>query len=486
MMTLKIKRGRRTGRRLLILAICTVVLALFGTTAAFAQATDGPSIADFNTVKVALDTGWVLLTGFLVFFMQTGFALLEAGIIRQNSAVNALMENFIDAGLTALIWWAVGFGIAFGASQNGLFGTSLFAPGIAEMNQPFGSLNVSVLTMFFFQFAFAATASTITTGAMAERTDFLGDLIYSAVIAALIFPVVVHWVWGGGWLAQRGFLDFAGSNVVHTVGAVVALIGAWMLGPRANREWGKPPRPHNLAYATLGTMILWFGWYGFNPGSTLGIYGQGGLVGVVVLNTTLAAGAGAMAVLIAQYALSKKWDLLATLNGTLAGLVAITAGCAFVTPGSAIIIGIIGGLVMMGVTVLIERIRIDDAVGAFAVHGGAGIFGVLAVGLFADASLTVGPMAGQSGLLVGGGTAMLGVQALGSLSTIAWVAVTSLLMFGGLKAINHLRVNRKADEIGIDFYEHGATVWPDVLPHISDEPVLPAGGLLSGAPAVGD
>ena len=483
---MKRNRADRAGRRLLILAICTVVLAIFGTTTSFAQSADGPTMEDFTNVKMALDTGWVLLTGFLVFFMQTGFALLETGIIRQGAAVNALLENFIDAGLTAIIWWAVGFGIAFGASQNGLFGTSMFMPGIAEMNQPFGTLNISVLTMFFFQFAFAATASTITTGAMAERTDFIGDLIYSAIIAAVIYPVVVHWVWGGGWLAQQGFLDFAGSNVVHTVGAVIALIGAWMLGPRANREWGKPPRPHNLAYATLGTMILWFGWYGFNPGSTLGIYGQTGVAGVVVLNTTLGAAAGGVTVLIVQYFLSKKWDLLMAANGTLAGLVAITAGCAFVAPGSAIIIGGVGALVMMGVTVLIEKIRIDDAVGAFAVHGGAGIFGVLAVGLFANGSLTFGPLAGQSGLLVGGSAQLLGVQALGSASTILWVGLTSLLMFGGLKLIHRLRVNKKADEIGIDFYEHGATVWPDVLPHIDDIPAGPLPGNLSSAPAIGD
>ncbi len=486
MMRMKSNRGKRAGRRLLVLAICTVVLAMFGTTTSFAQsdAVSGPTMDEFTNVKMALDTSWVFLTGFLVFFMQTGFALLETGIIRQTAAVNALLENFIDAGLTALIWWAVGFGIAFGASQNGLFGTSLFAPGIAEMNQPFGTLNISVLTMFFFQFAFAATASTITTGAMAERTDFIGDLIYSAIIAAVIYPVVVHWVWGGGWLAQQGFLDFAGSNVVHTVGGVIALIGAWMLGPRAGRVWGKPPRPHSLAYATLGTMILWFGWFGFNPGSTLGIYGQTGTVGIVVLNTTLAAAAGAMTTMVAQYLMTKKWDLLVTLNGSLAGLVAITAGCAFVSPVSAVLIGLIGGLVMMGVTVLIERLKIDDAVGAFAVHGGAGIFGVLAVGLFAEGSLTFGPLAGSSGLLVGGSAQLLGVQALGSLSTIAWVGITSLLMFGFLKAINRLRVNKKADEIGIDFYEHGASVWPDVLPHIEDMPGRP--GAYQNAPAAGD
>lgn len=480
---MKPNRGQRAGRRLLILAICTVVLAMFGTTSAFAQ-TDvtAPTVAEFNSLKVAIDSTWVLITGFLVFFMQAGFAMLEAGIVRQTSVVNALLENFMDAGLTALIWWAVGFGIAMGASQNGLFGTSLFFPGIAEMNMPYGSLSISVLTMFFFQFAFAATASTIATGAMAERTDFVGDIIYSAVIAALIYPVVVHWVWGGGWLAGQGFLDFAGSTVVHTVGGVLAITGAIMLGARKGRVWGKPPRPHNLGYATIGTMILWFGWYGFNPGSTLGMVGYDGLAGLVILNTTLAAGAGMMTVMFVQYYLTKKWDLLFTLNGSLAGLVAITAGCAFVSPAAAVLIGMAGGLVMMLAGVVVEKLKIDDVVGAFSVHGAAGILGTLAIGLFAESTLTP---SGNSGLLLGGGLQMLGVQALGSASTILWVALTAVIMFGALKAVNRLRVNKKADDIGIDFYEHGASIWPDVLPHAEDTHGG-AMGSLSSAPAAGD
>jgi Amt family ammonium transporter len=483
---MRVQRRTSSGRRLLILAVCTVLLAAFGTTSAFAQTEPGaPTAADFTSVKIAIDSSWVLLTGFLVFFMQAGFAMLEAGIVRQTSVVNALLENFMDAGLTALLWWAVGFGIAMGASQNGLFGTTLFFPGIAEMNVPFGTLNISVLTMFFFQFAFAATASTIATGAMAERTDFVGDIIYSALIAAVIYPVVVHWVWGGGWLSAQGFHDFAGSTVVHTVGGVIAITGAILLGPRKGRIWGAPPRPHNLGYATIGTMILWFGWYGFNPGSTLGMVGYDGLAGLVILNTTLAAGAGMMTVMFVQYALTKKWDLLFTLNGSLAGLVAITAGCAFVSPAAAVLIGVGGGLVMLLAGIVVEKLKIDDVVGAFSVHGAAGIFGTLAIGLFAEASLTVvGPMAGKAGLLMGGGFELMGVQALGSASTVLWVVLTSVAMFGVLKAVNRLRVNKKADEIGIDMYEHGASLWPDVLPHADDAPA-PRGALTS-APAAGD
>lgn len=482
-------KHRRALRRLIVLGIGTLVLAVFGRSVALAQdAQVAPTMDDITSLKIGIDTAWVMLTGFLVFFMQTGFALLETGLIRQKGAVNALLENFIDAGLTALCWWLVGFGIAFGASNSGLFGTTLFAPGLDQLNATFGTLNISVFTMFFFQFAFAATASTITTGAMAERTDFIGDLIYSALIAICIYPVIVHWVWGGGWLASQGFHDFAGSTVVHTVGGVIAIIGAIMLGPRPGRVFGKIPAPHNLAYATLGTMILWFGWYGFNPGSTLGAVGYGGLIGLITLNTTLGAAAGAMATLLFVYFRSGKWDLAATLNGSLAGLVGITAGCAFVSPLAAIVIGLTGGILVIVVAEIVERAKIDDAVGAFAVHGACGIMGTLAIGLWADPSLTIiGPMAGKAGLFTGGGVELLGVQLLGSASTIVYVGITATLMFGLLKAINRLRVSSKADVVGIDVYEHGASIWPDVLPLPDDGASAIAGSeKRAAAPAVGD
>ncbi|MBE0689042.1 MAG: ammonium transporter, partial [Anaerolineae bacterium] len=309
-------------------------------------------------------------------------------------------------------------------------------------------------------------------------------LIYSALVAIIIYPVIVHWVWGGGWLSAQGFHDFAGSTVVHTVGGVIALVGALMLGPRVGRVWGKLPRPHNLGLATLGTMILWFGWYGFNPGSTLGAVGYGGLIGLVTLNTTLAAGAASMSALAFQYVRSGKWDLPATLNGSLAGLVGITAGCAFVSPWAAILIGLTGGILVIVAGEIVERAKIDDAVGAFAVHGACGMMGTMAIGLFGEPSLTaVGPMAGKAGLFLGGGLDLLGVQILGSLSTVVYVAITSVLMFSLLKAINRLRVNRKADEIGIDVYEHGVSLWPDVLP-FPEEGV--EAGMPKKAPAVGD
>jgi ammonium transporter, Amt family len=371
--------------------------------------------AGLAATNVAVNTAWVFLTGFLVFFMQTGFAMLEAGLIRQTSVVNALLENFFDAGMTALIFWAVGFGIAFGVSSGGIIGTDNFfldkaiqivtSDGttsvtfmtMADANPDMAWTGLSVLAFFFFQFAFAATASTIATGAMAERTDFVGDLIYTALVGAIIYPVIVHWVWNsGGWLAKMGFWDFAGSTVVHTVGGVLGLVGAWMLGPRPNRKFGEFPPAHNLSLATLGTMILWFGWYGFNPGSTL-LVGDGGLVGLVVLNTTLAAGAGALTSMFFVFFRTGRWDLTFTLNGSLAGLVAVTAPCAFILPGSAIIIGVVAGILVVLAVELIEALKIDDPVGAFAVHGANGIWGTLSIGLFTQAGLLPG---GNAGLLV--------------------------------------------------------------------------------------
>lgn len=494
---MRVARRNKSRKRLLILGLCTIILMVFGTKLTFAQDAVPTDLSELDGTAVAIDTTWVMLTGFLVFFMQCGFAMLETGLVTQKSVVNALLENFVDGGLTALCWWAVGFGIAFGADNgSGLFGTSLFAPGTSVLSVPYGAsvnaaygitLNISVLTMFFFQFAFAATASTITTGAMAERTDFIGDLIYSAVIAIAIYPVIVHWVWGGGWLGTQGFHDFAGSTVVHTVGGVIALIGAVFLGPRVGKEFGKPVRPHNMGLVTIGTMILWFGWYGFNPGSTLGAVGYGGLIGLITLNTTLGAGAGVMATLFFIFFRTGKWDLSMACNGLLAGLVAVTAGCAFVEPGSAVIIGLVAGIIVVLVADAVEMLKIDDPVGAFAVHGACGIWGTLAIGLFGSGALTyVGAMAGKAGLLMGGGTELLGVQFLGSASTIVYVAVTSTVMFGALKVLGRLRVSSKADLVGIDVYEHGATAWPDVLPFPEDDAMMPESPKGAASAAVGD
>jgi Amt family ammonium transporter len=484
-------------RRLFIIAVASLLLAVFGVEVHAQDATspssdtetaliervptetvnqDGSDLTvQVESLQLSVDTVWVFMTGFLVFFMQTGFAMLEAGFIRQTGVVNALLENFMDAGLTAIIFWAVGFGVAFGTDAGGLIGTDNFFLSKAitledgnilytTMEEANGdvALSLSVLTFFFFQFAFAATASTITTGSMAERTDFIGDVIYTILMGALTYPIIVHWVWGGGWLADKGFHDFAGSTVVHTVGGVTALVGAFILGPRANREFGKFPPAHNLALATLGTMILWFGWYGFNPGSTLGV-GDTGLVGLVTLNTTLAAGAGALSAMFFVYSRTGKWDLGFTLNGSLAGLVAITAGCAFVMPWASIVIGALAGILVYLVVEFVEQIKIDDPVGAFAVHGACGIWGTVAIGIFGQPELTIlGDYAGKGGLLFGGGVDLLVTQVIGSAATVIFVGVAGAIMFYGIQAVHHIRVAPVADQIGIDAYEHGVSLWPDV------------------------
>jgi Amt family ammonium transporter len=476
---------------LLILAVATFVLARFGLHITHAQGdVTAPTMEDITSLKISIDTAWVMLTGFLVFFMQLGFAILETGMIRQTSAVNALLENFLEGGVGAVCWWVAGFGLAFGVDNgSGLFGTSLFAPGI-DVAKTIYVGNIGVLTMFFFQFAFCATASTITTGAMAERTDFIGNVIYTAIVCIFIYPIVVHWVWGGGWLFQQGFFDFAGSNVVHTVGGVIAIIGAWMLGPRKGKEWGKMIPPHNLGLALTGTMILWVGWYGFNPGSTLAAVGAHDVIGIVVLNTTLGGGVGCLSALFFQYFRTGKWDLVACMNGLLAGLVAVTGGCAFISPVAALIIGIVAGIILLLWGDLLEKIKVDDAVGASSVHLACGVWGIIAIGLFAEPSLT--PFAGNvhsgmGGLLTGGGATILVTQLIGSAATIVWCAVTSFIMFGALKAVGRLRVNKAADEDGnfIDNVEHGQSVWPDILPLPGSVPVeVAAKG--STARAVGD
>jgi Amt family ammonium transporter len=502
-------RGR-LWRRLLALAIASFILAMYGLSIYGQDATpeatpEAETVAEETAAEtdvateesvvlstedrvaavesavggltISVDTSWVLLTGFLVFFMQTGFALLEAGLVRQTGVVNALLENFIDAGLTALIFWAVGFGIAFGSDAGGIIGTDNFFlskaiiiqegtilyPSIMDANPDLLYPNLTVLTFFFFQFAFAATASTITTGAMAERTDFIGDLIYTGLMAAFTYPIIVHWVWGGGWLGDNSFHDFAGSTVVHTVGGITSIVGAWMLGARPRREFGKFPPAHNLSLATLGTMILWFGWYGFNPGSTLGI-GNTGLVGLVILNTTLGAGAGAVTTMLLLYFRTGKWDLVFTLNGSLAGLVAVTAGCAFFLPQWAIVVGAVAGVLVYYSVEFIEGLKIDDPVGAFSVHGACGIWGTIAIGLFAQPELAFGYFAGKGGLFAGGGFEMLITQVIGSLSVVAATAVMAYIMFALIRSLKLLRVHPAGDKLGIDAFEHGVSAYPDTMP----------------------
>ncbi|AUT03320.1 ammonium transporter [Nostoc sp. CENA543] len=461
----------RPWQRIIVLAIGSMILAIFAPTVV--QATDSANLSSggekIEALRFSIDTIWVLITGFLVFFMQAGFAMLEAGFSRQRGVVNALVENFIDAAVTILVWWAIGFGIAYGTSVGGLLGIDTFflsqipnSDGVYPMGVPGSKALINNYTLFFFQFAFAATASTITTGAMLGRTDFIGNLIYSAVMGAFSYPMIVHWAWNvNGWLSKLSYHDFAGSSVVHCVGGWTALVGAYLLGPRPGRSaWGSPPPAHNLGLATLGTMILWFGWYGFNPGSTLGTSNTG-LIGLVTVNTTLAGGAGALTAMIYQYIRTQKWHLEYCLNGALSGLVAITAACAYVAPWAAVLIGLTSGILLVQGIDLIESLQIDDPVSAFSVHGINGMMGTLAVGFLGQPELTLNK---KAGLLLGGGIELLGIQLLGVVAIAVFTVAFSFLMFGSLKALGHLRVNSEGDRLGIDVHEHGASVCPDIYP----------------------
>ncbi|MFT5424656.1 MAG: Amt family ammonium transporter [Phycisphaerales bacterium] len=422
----------------------TAAMLLLATPAIALQ--DEPSM---ETVFDGLDTLWVLLAAILVFFMQAGFGLVEAGLIRAKNAANVLMKNVMDFCFAVLGFFIFGYAIAYGGDGL-LFGTSgWFMSGV---NDATGTLPTSVFWLF--QAVFAGTAATIVSGAMAERMRFVAYLIYSFLLTAFVYPVVAHWVWGGGWLAQMDFHDFAGSTVVHGVGGCAALVGAWMLGPRIGR-FNKDGSPnaiagHNLPLVTVGVFILWFGWFGFNAGSTLGM-GDPGLVGRIAMNTTLAPAAGAIAAMSAAWLMFGKPDLTVALNGALAGLVGITAPCAVVGSGGALAIGIVAGvLVVYGITWL-NKIKVDDPVGAIPVHGLCGVWGTIAVGLFGQSSLG----SPKDGLFYGGGFGQLGIQCLGVAACLGFTAIAMWVVFKTIDAIVGLRVTRETELRGLDLDEHG-------------------------------
>jgi Amt family ammonium transporter len=411
----------------------------------------------------ALDTVWVLFTAFLVFWMQAGFAMVEAGMTRAKNVVNILMKNLLDFCFSTIVFWAVGFGIMFGAG-NLLFGTSgWFLKDLT--GDTFGSLawaNVPIEAKYFFQLVFAGTAATIVSGAMAERTVFVSYMFYSIFISAIIYPVAGHWIWGGGWLAQLGMWDFAGSTVVHSIGGWLALVGAIMVGPRLGkyRRDGSPNlmMGHNFGLATLGTFILWLGWFGFNPGSTMAATPDA--ISHIAVTTNLGAATGAIVALVTSKLLFRRWDGSMALNGTLAGLVAITASCAFVSNGSAIIIGAVAGiLVVLSVIFIDKKCKVDDPVGAISVHLTNGIWGTLALGLFAQDKYS--PNTTGDGLFFGGGFDLLLHQATGVLSVGAWCIATGFALFFLLKKTSGLRVSREEEIRGLDVDEHGMEGYPD-------------------------
>jgi len=401
---------------------------------------------DLTQLTMGLNTSWVLITGALVFFMQAGFALVEAGFTRSKNTTNILFKNLMDFCIGTLVFWLLGYGIMFGAG-SGFFGEIEWLSKVDHGS----ALGLPNMAFFFFQLVFAATAATIVSGAMAERTKFSSYLIYSAVISLIIYPVSGHWIWGGGWLAQLGFHDFAGSTVVHSVGGWLALVGAAVLGPRIGKYKNGKVRAipgHSITLGTLGVFILWIGWFGFNPGSTLSLSNPS-LVANIFVNTNAAAAAGGCATLLVTWLRYGKPGLSMTLNGVLAGLVAITAGCDTVTPGGAIIIGVLAGiLVVFAVEFFDKIVKIDDPVGAVSVHCINGVFGTIMVGFFAKDN-------GISGLFYGGGTDLLVAQLTGVGAVAAWAVGCGLVLFFALKYTIGLRVSKKEEENGLDYYEHG-------------------------------
>ncbi|HBY53188.1 MAG TPA: ammonium transporter [Marinilabiliales bacterium] len=399
----------------------------------------------------SIDTVWVLVTAALVFFMQAGFALVEAGFTRSKNTVNILYKNLMDFAVGSIIFWALGFGLMFGADISGIIGTA----DLFFKNGWTGGIPAEAFLIF--QTVFAATAATIVSGAMAERTEFKSYLMYSLVISAVIYPVSGHWIWGGGWLSQLStpFVDFAGSTVVHMVGGVIALTGALALGPRLGKYSGKKVNAipgHSMVLGTLGVFILWIGWFGFNPGSQLAASGSANATAIshIFITTNMAGAAGALAGLAISWIRWRKPSLSFALNGALAGLVGVTAGCAAVTATGAIFIGLIAGTVLVFAVTFIDNVlKIDDPVGAVSVHGVCGALGTILVGFFSE----------SGGLLYGHGTALLVTQLIGVASVAAWAGATGFILFKILKATVGLRVPKRIEEEGLDIYEHGESAY---------------------------
>ncbi len=442
-----------------------VILLVWGYAAV---AADAPSIEDrVSELKVGMDTMWVMIAGMLVFFMNAGFCMLETGFCRQKNAVNVLAKNLIVFSLATIAFWAIGFGLMF-SDGNGFLGTSggFFITG--EDNSPaigeaykgiFSALNwtgVPLGAKFFFQLVFAGTAATIVSGAVAERIKFVSFLIFSLLLVGIAYPVTGHWIWGGGWLYKLGFFDFAGSTVVHAMGGWSALVGAAFLGPRIgkyNDDGSANAIPaHNMSIATLGALILWLGWFGFNPGSTMGV-GNGNALVHIALTTNTAGAFGAIAATIVATLYLGKPDLSMVINGLLAGLVAVTAPCAFISVPSAAVIGTVGGVLVVFAVGFFDKLKIDDPVGAVSVHLINGVWGTLALGLFSEAD-KFGSAGPKLGLLFGGGFDQLTPQIIGTVAVAAMTVVLTSIFWIILKVTVGIRVNDEEELLGLDISEH--------------------------------
>jgi len=441
-----------------------------------------PPAPDPMAAVNAINTVWTLVAAFLVFCMQVGFVMLEAGFARSRESVNILVEGIADTCICGVTFWLWGFAFMFEPGTP-FIGTTGFA--LQGLAPTYGSTGVPLLAFWVFQFAFADTCSTITSGAMIGRCGFVGDLLYSVGVTGFVYPIIGHWAWGpDGWLAVMtpiSFHDFAGSTVVHTIGGTISLAGAIALGPRLGRvfkrDGGGPMPAHDLIIGAAGGLILWFGWYGFNPGSTLSALDMQG-IGRVAFNTTLAACSAGLTALFYSYLRTKKWDLALTTNGFLAGLVAITCPCYWVDPVGAFFIGIGAGIVVVWGIDALEYLRIDDPIGAVPVHMVAGIWGTLSLGLFAAGKYGAPTPTGQdvstvvTGLLYGGGLGTLKAQFIGSASITVATFVGAMALMYAVKATGTLRVTTEGELEGLDLHEHGSSAYPEYMISGSESVIL--------------
>ena len=434
-----------------------------------------------NSVMV-IDTLWVLLAAILVFFMNLGFAAVESGMAQSKNTVNILSKNFIVFAVSSIGFMLLGWGLMFGG-DNPIIGTEhLFILGNADLSFYNDTLtsDVPFWGKFFFQLVFCGTAATIVSGAVAERIKYISFIIFSLVLTLFIYPIVGHWIWGGGWLADIGFLDFAGDTVVHSVGGWAALAGALILGPRYGKydKNGKPKAipGHNMSLAVIGLFVLWLGWFGFNPGSTMSFQNPSDVVHIL-MTTNTGAIAAVLTATITSWIFIGKPDLGMTINGCLAGLVAVTGGCAFISITSSLVIGAIAGVIVVFAVIFFDRIKVDDPVGATSVHLACGIFGTLCVGLFAKEGVT--SLSTVNGLFYGGGFGLLWAQIIGIVAVGIFVFAASALVWYALKKTIGIRVSRKEEKAGLDISEHGNAAYPDFVNYVpvmqSDEMVATKG-----------
>jgi Amt family ammonium transporter len=489
----RLARGGSVLRR----AALPILLLMIAASPSFGQdaaAAPDPIAEALGTPKVIMDSLWTIIAGFLVFFMNLGFAMVESGLCRAKNCVNILAKNFVVFGASSLAFLFLGWGLMFG-NGNAFVGTEgLFMLAGADNSPLTGDAysgaytaiawaGMPIWVKFFFQLVFAGTAATIVSGAVAERVKFLSFVVFSFVIVGVIYPITGHWIWGGGWLAAAGFWDFAGSTVVHSVGGWAALAGIIVLGPRLGK-FGKdgkvhPIPGHSMTSATIGVFILWLGWFGFNPGSTMAADAKA--IGHIAVTTNMAAAAASLSALLTAKLLLGKPDLSMILNGCLAGLVAITAPCAWVSVGSSVVIGLIAGVLVVFAVLFFDKVKIDDPVGALSVHLVNGVFGTLAVGIFADSSAA--PVAGPgNGILFGGGVTQLWAQLVGVVAVGAYTLAVSLIAWFAIKATMGVRVTAEEEIEGLDLGEHGNLAYPDFqVSSVFGDPV----GSYPGGPSSG-